>query len=77
MTVYPDMWMPYCGCLHFVCSGYEESAKPNVFAELVRPRFSDTPRRRKSIQGEIHVVITPTKIDASILIHKVLSIKLW
>ena len=75
--------LPTLTCLHMSyiwCLGYEDSVKPNVFVELIKPRVTDTQRRKESIQGEIHVVITPAKIDASFLIHKVLLhvwVMLW
>ena len=42
-----------------------------MFEEVLRPRFgSDAKSKRKAIQVEIHVVLSPKEIKASILLNK-------
>ena len=44
--------------------------KSSVFEAVLRPRFRPDSNKRKSIQIEIHVFISPEKIEASILLNK-------
>ena len=44
--------------------------KSSVFEEVLRPRFRPESNKRKSIQIEIHVFISPEEIKASILLNK-------
>ena len=42
-----------------------------MFEEVLRPRFgSDAKSKRKAIQVEIHVALSPKEIKASILLNK-------
>ena len=42
-----------------------------MFEEVLRPRFgSDAKTKRKAIQIEIHVTLSPKEIKASILLNK-------
>ena len=44
--------------------------KASVFEEVLRPRFRPDSNKRKAIQIEIHVALSPSKIKASILLNK-------
>ena len=45
--------------------------KSSVFEEVLRPRFRpDSNNKRKAIQIEIHVFLSPKEIKASILLNK-------
>ena len=50
---------------------FEPIQRPNVHTEVIRPRFPQLQKEKRSIEVEIHVIISPSKIDASILFHKV------
>ena len=52
---------------------YDQDAKPSVFEEILRPRFSpklENDSKKKAIQVEIHVALSPKQIKASILLNK-------
>ena len=44
--------------------------KSSVFEEVLRPRFRPDSNKRKAIQVEIHVFLSPKEIKASILLNK-------
>ena len=44
--------------------------KSSVFEEVLRPRFRPDSNKRKAIQIEIHVFLSPKEIKASILLNK-------
>ena len=51
--------------------GYDERDKPSVFEEVLRPTFDYGKNSPKNIlQVEIHVVIEPKEIKASILLNQ-------
>ena len=45
------------------------SVKPSVFDKVLQPRFSQH-KKKKTIQVEIHVSMSPKEIKASILLNK-------
>ena len=50
---------------------FEPIQRPNVHTEVIRPQFPQLQKEKRSIEVEIHVIISPSKINASILFHKV------
>lgn len=55
-------------------SDYGEDAKPSVFDEVLRPRGGHSNHhhsdKKKAIQVEIHVFLSPKQIKASILLNR-------
>jgi vacuolar protein sorting-associated protein 13D len=52
-------------------AGFPQAEKPNVFEEVLKARpASDEATPTKSLQFELHVVMTPTQTKASVLLNK-------
>ena len=51
-------------------AGYEPSAKPSVFQEVLRPHHDPHTITKRSPQLEINVLMSPTQIKASILLNR-------
>ena len=54
---------------HLSIDGRAED-KSSVFEEVLRPRFRPDTNKRRSIQIEIHILLSPKEIKASILLNK-------